>query len=136
MTPPDLDIVLNGLGHGTPASAFESDHLEFKEPADSVKKTLTILAEAAVCLSNAEGGVIVLGVRDDASTRSEVLVGADARQYPTDQVRRGIFERTAPPLTLIVEERLIDGVRLVVVRVPAGVAIHSTSAGLATRRLG
>ncbi len=34
------------------------------------------------------------------------------------------------------EERLIDGVRLVVLRVPAGVTIHSTSAALATRRPG
>jgi ATP-dependent DNA helicase RecG len=133
---PDLDIVLNSLGHGTPASAFESDHLEFKEPADSVKKTLAILAETAVCLSNAEGGIIVLGVRDDATTRGDALVGVDARHYPTDHIRRGIFERTAPPLTLLAEERLVDGVRLVILRVPAGVTIHSTSAGLATRRLG
>src|SRR5215471_7952003 len=136
MALPDLEVVLADLGHGIPASAFESDHLEFKEPAETVKKTLAILAETAVCLSNAEGGLIVLGINDRATGRAEALVGAPASRYPLDDVRRGIFERTAPPLTLIAEERLVDGVRLVVLRVPAGLAIHATSAGLATRRMG
>ncbi len=97
MMPPDLDVVLGNLGYGTPASSFESDHLEFKEPADSVKKTLTMLAETAVCLSNAEGGVIVLGVNDKATHRAGALVGAAQGDYPIDQVRRGIFDRTARP---------------------------------------
>jgi ATP-dependent DNA helicase RecG len=116
--PTYLDTALDGLGRGRPASAFESDHLEFKEPAESVKKTLSILAETAVCLSNAEGGVIVLGVNDKATRRPDALVGASAAQYPLDEVRRGVFDRTAPPLTLIAEERLVESARLVVLHGP------------------
>src|SRR5205807_4825533 len=40
------------------------------------------------------------------------------------------------PLTLMVGEQFVGGVRLVVIQVPPGVAIHSTAAGLATRRFG
>jgi ATP-dependent DNA helicase RecG len=133
MTPfPDLDEVLADVGRGAAAT----DHLDFKEPAESIKRTLAILAEAAVCFANAEGGAIVLGVNDKARTRTEALVGADIRHYPADEIRRAVYERTRPPLTLIVEERLVDGTRLVVLRVPAGVTIHSTSDGRALRRLG
>ena len=80
MPGPNLDAVLDDLGRGLPASAFESDHLEFKEAADSVKKTLGILAETAVCLSNADGGLIVLGVNDKATDRHSALVRFPAKR--------------------------------------------------------
>lgn len=132
----ELDDALAGIAGGAPAADFESDQLDFKEPADSVKRTLAILAEAAVCFANADGGTIVLGVNDKARTPREALVGADAGRYSATEVRRGIYERTQPPLTLIVEERLVEGTRLLVLRVPAGVTIHSTSDGRSVRRLG
>jgi ATP-dependent DNA helicase RecG len=131
---PDIDEVLQKLGNGVTAGDLEGQQLDFKEPAKSPKDTLVMLADAAVCFANADGGRIVLGVNDKAKTRTKALVGASA-DYTSDLIRRGVFDRTSPPLTLVVNERLEDGVRLLIVDVPPGVAPHSNSAGLATRRL-
>lgn len=132
---PDLDKVLEKLGKdGLTGGDLEGQQLDFKQPARSPKETLNLLADAAVCFANAEGGRIVLGVHDKAKTRQKALVGVPA-DYSPDLIRRGVFDRTAPPLTLIVNERIEDGSRLLIIDVPPGVAPHSNSSGLATRRL-
>lgn len=132
---PDLDDVLSRLGKGISAGDLEGQQLDFKVPARSAKETLKILADAAVCFANADGGRIVLGVDDKAKERRAAFVGVPA-DYTPELVRKGVFDRTSPPLTLAVNERLEDGSRLLVIDVPPGVAPHSNSAGLATRRLG
>jgi ATP-dependent DNA helicase RecG len=132
----DLDTVLESVGRQRAAAEFESSYLDFKQPGATPKATFATLADAAVCFSNADGGVIVLGVNDKATKRHEALVGAEERHLSVEAIRRGIFERTRPPLTLMVLDRMVDGVRLVLIHVPPGVAIHSNTAGLATRRLG
>jgi ATP-dependent DNA helicase RecG len=132
---PNIEEVLAKLQDGIAASELEGQQLDFKEAAGNVKATLAILADAAVCFANADGGRIVLGVNDKAKTRMKALVGISA-DYTSEVVRRGVFDRTSPPLTLVVDERLEDGNRLLVIDVPPGVAPHSNSGGLATRRLG
>lgn len=77
----------------------------------------------------------MLGVRDKATERRAALVGVPL-DYSPEVVQRAIFDRTAPPLTLVVNEHSEDGARLLVLDVPPGVAIHSTTDGRATRRLG
>jgi ATP-dependent DNA helicase RecG len=133
--PPSLDDVLSKLGNGVAAGDLEGQQLEFKQAAKSPKETFRLLADAAVCFANADGGRIVLGVHDKAKERQKALVGVSP-EYTPDLVRRAVFDRTSPPLTLVVSERLEDGSRLLIVDVPPGVAPHSNSAGLATRRLG
>jgi ATP-dependent DNA helicase RecG len=128
------DIVAR-IGHGEPASAFESQILDFKRPGRSAKETLELLADAAVCFANAQGGTIVLGVDDKATTRESALVGVEPA-LSIDAVRRGIFERTRPNLTVSAEEHSIDGVRLLVLTVVEGIELYSNARGLATRRLG
>lgn len=131
-----LDSILAGLGSGTAARELESEWLDFKEPAADVKSTLNELAATAVCFANsARGGTIVLGVRDKPVDRGEALVGASL-VYSVEMVRKGVFDRTKPPLTPFAREHEVDGVRLVVIEVPPGVAVHSTADGRATRRLG
>jgi ATP-dependent DNA helicase RecG len=132
---PDLEEVLAKLGNGVSAGDLEGQQLDFKEPAKTPKDTLKLLADAAVCFANADGGRIVLGVNDKAKDRRSALVGV-AAEYTPELVRKGVFDRTSPPLTLAIAERLEEGSRLLVVDVPPGVAPHSNSAGLATRRLG
>ncbi len=132
---PDLDEILSKLGDGVSAGDLESQQLDFKEPARSPKETFKLVADAAVCFANADGGRIVLGVNDKAKDRDKALVGVVA-DYTPELIRRAVFERTAPPLTLVVNEHLEDGRRLLVIDVPPGVAPHSNAAGLATRRLG
>jgi ATP-dependent DNA helicase RecG len=132
---PDIDEVLSKLGNGVCAGDLEGQQLDFKEPARSPKDTLALLADAAVCFANAEGGRIVLGVKDKTRTRRDALVGVPL-DYTSDLIRKGVFDRTSPALTLVVNERLEDGNRLLIIDVPPGVTPHSNSAGLATKRLG
>lgn len=131
----ELTDILARVGKGGAASDFESQTLDFKEPARSPKETLSSLADAAVCSANADGGTIVLGVRDKATSRPEALVGAGS-VFSLDAVRRGIFERTRPEITVSAEEQHEDGVRMVVITMLPGIAPHSTAKGLATRRVG
>lgn len=123
------------VGTVGPASEFESQHLDFKQPADSVRRTLELLADAAVCFANAQGGTVVLGVDDKATTRSEALVGVSP-DLSLDVIRKGIFERTRPNLTVSAREHVEDGVRLVILSVIEGIELYANAKGLATRRLG
>ena len=125
---------LSALLAGARAADLEHDQLDFKEPAAEAKATLKILADAAVCFTNALGGDVVLGVNDKAAGRAAVVGVPPA--MTVDGIRRGIFERTRPQLTCFVEERSLAGHRLVVVSVPPGVGAHANSSGTATRRLG
>ncbi|MEV7964866.1 ATP-binding protein [Sphaerisporangium sp. NPDC088356] len=123
------------VGQGVTADALETEALDFKMVADSPKSTLNLLADALVCFVNARGGTVVLGVDDKAITRDLALRGVPM-SYSVDLIRKGIFDRTRPPLTAFVNEKIIDGVRLILITVPQGVMPHSNAAGLATRRLG
>lgn len=130
----DTRLALDLLASGRTARELENERLDFKEPPPEVKACLRLLADAAVCFANAEGGDVVLGVSDSISG-SGALVGVPPA-LSLDVVRRGIFERTRPQLTCIVEEIVRTGQRLVVISVPKGVAPHSNASGTATRRLG
>lgn len=123
------------VGVAAPADDLETATLDFKEVDKSPKATFNLLSDALVCFANAEGGTVVLGVNDKARDRADALRGVP-ESYTADSVRKGVFDRTRPPITPFVEDVVVDGVRLLLVSVPPGVAPHSNAAGLATRRLG
>jgi ATP-dependent DNA helicase RecG len=131
----ELLRLLKRVASPQPASFFESQVLEFKQPKRTVKETLTLLADAAVCFANADGGTLVFGVNDKATKREEAFVGLKD-DYAVDVIRRGIFDRTSPSITTIAYEVEQEDQRVIAINVPAGVLPHSNSAGLATRRLG
>ncbi|MFF3225004.1 DNA glycosylase AlkZ-like family protein [Nocardia suismassiliense] len=90
------------------------------------------LVEAAVCMTNGEGGVLIIGVEDDGR-----VTGAAPRHGDTTDPRRIdalVAGRTVPLLqtcTTVVE---LDGVAVIVVEVPKSTRIVGTSAGLYVRR--
>ncbi|WP_327580929.1 putative DNA binding domain-containing protein [Nonomuraea sp. NBC_00507] len=131
----EADAALAMLGQGVTADSLETDTLDFKLVANSPKASLNMLADALVCFVNARGGTVILGIDDKATDRERALRGVPPN-YTVDLIRKGIFDRTSPPITAFVSERYIDGVRIVLVTVPQGVMPHSNAAGLATRRLG
>jgi ATP-dependent DNA helicase RecG len=131
----ELDEVLPLVGTAATANDFESETLDFKRVTGSFKETLALLADAAVCFANARGGTIVLGIDDKAQDRAGAMIGVDF-SYTIDIIRRGIFDRTSPPLTVFADERVEEGTRLVVIGIPAGVQFVSSTGGTTTRRLG
>jgi ATP-dependent DNA helicase RecG len=125
------------------ASENEQQWLDFKETPDTAlpeeirakrnmgkarKEFLGLIAETAACFANAQGGVIVLGVRDAAPTRAEAIRGVPA-DYSPEGVRLAVYGGTNPPLTVTVHERTVDGQRLLLVDVPIGAVVHATTAG-------
>lgn len=133
--PPDIDRILPRLGQGEPASSLESQQLDFKRVGRTPKESLQILADAAVCFANADGGRIILGIDDRATSWNDVFVGVPL-DYSIEMIRRGIFDRTDPSITPLIAERTVNDVRILVLDIPQGVLPHSNSAGTATRRIG
>uniref|UniRef100_Q3ASU5 Putative transcriptional regulator n=1 Tax=Chlorobium chlorochromatii (strain CaD3) TaxID=340177 RepID=Q3ASU5_CHLCH len=102
----------------------EDSFTQFKENIFDSKK----LAEEFVAFSNAEGGVILLGVNDKRE-----LVGLDnADIHRLNQlISNTANENVKPPIYPLVEHEIIDGKQLLIVRVRKGYAKpYATSSGV------
>lgn len=120
-----------------PADAIESDTVECKgwDPAPAAReRQLRELRETVVCLANARGGVILLGVADRKRSRLAAIQGA-GRLDPLE-LRRRIYDGTSPHILVDVEELVEPEGRLLVVRVPRGLPPHTTSEGVGKIRVG
>jgi len=116
------------------ADQLESEVLDFKRWTDA-KKSLSEAVQMAVCFANANGGVMVFGVKDDVRGRSKAITGCE--RYDLDIWQRGIYERTKPNLSVEVAELAVSEGVLLLVRVPKGPAPpYGTSAGLYQVRVG
>ncbi|MFF9311136.1 RNA-binding domain-containing protein [Streptomyces sp. NPDC014748] len=143
MVPLDAaDSALASIGDGWDADRSEHGALDFKETPDTSgdtgknarKKFHELLAETAVCFANSEGGAIVIGVKDRAPDRASALPGVPSKYTPEELVD-AIFERTSPAITCRPVVREVDGVRIIVLLVPKGSGVHSTSLGVYKIRL-
>jgi ATP-dependent DNA helicase RecG len=127
----DVRVALDAIYGGALPADLESEQLDFKQVGRSQTDTLGNLAEAAACFANARGGSLVVGVKDrtpgpDAFVRCELTVA---------DVRRAIFERVEPPLTVDVEPLVHAGGECLVISVPQGATLHSYK-GRSTERVG
>ena len=129
MDPAVSQALADVLG-GKRASELESATLDFKTVGRSLPDTLKDLAEAAMCFANSQGGVIVVGVRDDASGEA-AFVGSELD--PTRTVGR-IYELTEPGLIVIAEAADFLNTTLTVITVPRSPDIHQVR-GRATERI-
>jgi ATP-dependent DNA helicase RecG len=122
---------------GEPVDALESETLEFKawnprpEARDSQFRDLR---ETVVCLANARGGTIVLGVADRKRTRREAIHGVGA--LAADDVRGSVYRGTDPHILVDVEELVEPEGRLLALRVPRGLPPHTTTEGVGKIRVG
>jgi ATP-dependent DNA helicase RecG len=119
------------------ADALEAQDLDFKEwPADH-RHAVRVAVDMAVCMANGGGGTVVLGVRDRVVGRAQAIVGVPAAAE-THQLKRDIYERTAPKLTPeVLELPVPEGTgRLLVMQVHGGLPPYTTTAGAGTVRRG
>ena len=116
---------------GTPADTLEGQRLEFKT-GSSVRDELTKIAEAAACLANADGGLVIVGVRDRPGG-PDALVGA---QSTVDGIVRHLVDAVNPPLTVGVNTGAIDGIDIIAINVIRGVRVHALSDGQVKARYG
>ncbi|MFN3690515.1 MAG: RNA-binding domain-containing protein, partial [Fimbriimonadales bacterium] len=125
------------------ASELETETLEFKEWSrewehgeSGRRKFYRMLAEYAVCFANHRGGALVLGVKERAKGRAQAITGCGA--YNLHELRARVYDLTDPHILVEVEELLIDdlGARLLIVHIPQGVGVHTTTDGVAKMRVG
>lgn len=119
------------------ADSLEAQDLDFKEwPADD-RQAVRMAVDMAVCMANGGGGTVVLGVRDRVVGRMQAIVGVPPKAEP-HQLKRDIYERTAPKLTPEVQELQVpEGTgRLLVMQVHGGLPPYTTTAGAGTLRRG
>jgi ATP-dependent DNA helicase RecG len=119
---------------GEPADALETETLEFKAWEADPRARARTLRETAVCLANAKGGTIVLGVADRARTRREAILGVSG--YDVAAIRRAIYDGTDPHILVEVEELVVPEGTLLLVHVPRGLPPHTTTDGVAKVRVG
>lgn len=125
-----LSEILSELDRGTSGDSLEGPELDFKTEKPDFKATAVDLAEAAVCLANASGGRILLGVTDrPVGGTSFVGTGLDPAA-----LRAKIHELTKPNLTLTITPVVYGGVTLLDIQVPEGLEVYSTSKGVYFKR--
>ena len=128
----ELAHALSRISEGRLAADLESETLDFKEDERSPRETMKLMAEAAACFANADGGVVVLGVRDQAAGAA-ALVGTE---FDAHSIKQGIHANTEPSLLVDVLTFSCQGVELVAVTVPAGVELHADTSGRIKHRVG
>lgn len=126
----DWQVAVGQIVAGDTADSLESATLDFKRQGRSRDDAVRGLAETAACFANANGGVLVVGVRDRPGG-PDAVEGTD---LVADLVLRRIYELTTPHLTVEVLEHTVSGRRLLIVRVPRSPEVHQVD-GRATRRV-
>jgi ATP-dependent DNA helicase RecG len=102
----------------------ENMTVEFK--SDRGPLTDDDLIQAVVCLANAQGGVLLVGVEDNGAVTG---LHETHRTHPS-QLAAFVASRTVPPLTISASfEDLPGGMQVAVLRVPAGLQPVATSDG-------
>lgn len=122
---------------GEPADSLESETLECKgwEASPAARdRCFRELREAVVCLANARGGLILLGIADRKRTRQDAIHGVGSLNV--DEVRRNVYSGTDPPILVEAEELIEPEGRLLVVSVPRGIPPHTTTDGVGKIRVG
>ena len=134
-----LADIRNLLAHldGSPADSLESETVEFKPwiTARNARKSQTrTLREATVALANARGGFVVLGVADQKKTRAEAIHGVG--DLDSEGLRRDIYDGTDPHILVDIEPIEEPEGRVLVIRIPRGLGLHTTTDGVARIRVG
>lgn len=105
----------------------ESFTCEFKSDAKCLSDK--DLIEAVVCMANAQGGEIYLGVEDDGK-----VTGLHTNHQQLDSLAALIANRTQPTINVKVESIRIDALHVAKITVPVSATPVATNDGLIKRR--
>lgn len=129
----DAEVVdlLNQIAHkNRSAHSLETQLVDFKSDGRSMKDLCSDLAEASVCFANADGGTLIVGVRDTPGGPEAI----EGTQVEPDKLRSRIYDLTAPNLLVTVRLIEYEGSRIGVVEVPEGLEVYSTRQGAFRQR--
>ncbi len=85
------------------AGDLESQDLEFKQWIDkSMRDSVSMVVDAAVCMANGGGGTVVLGVSDNAKGRQKAIVGIP-NEVDANLLKKAVYDKTDPKITPVFE---------------------------------
>lgn len=119
---------------GRRADELESETLEFKRWEPNLKQLHRLLREEAVCLANARGGTIILGIHDKGRSRKAAIQGVG--EYDIPGLRRAIYDGTDPHILADIEELIEPEGTLLLIHIPKGLPPHTTTDGVSRIRVG
>jgi len=133
----DIRMLLNELDSKT-ADELEDQDLDFKELKGlSIKGTLELVIEVAVCMANGGGGTVVFGVNDREIGRLRAIPGVP-HEVDINRLRKAVYESTDPKITPVFEElSVLEGSgRLLVMQIHPGFPPYTDTSGKGKVRIG
>lgn len=133
----EVEKLLDELDSHT-ADDLEGQDLEFKQWNErSMRDSLGIVVEAAICMANGEGGTVVFGVADKVIGRQQAILGVPDK-VDVNLLRIAVYDKTDPKITPFFEElRVPEGTgRLLVMQVRGGLQPYTDTSGTGTVRVG
>jgi ATP-dependent DNA helicase RecG len=134
---PDILRLLGELDRQS-AGSLEDQDLDFKQwITRSLKDSVALVVETAVCMANGGGGTVVFGVDDHAVGRAAAIPGVPP-EVDVNRLKKAVYDGTDPKLTPVFEElRVPEGTgRLLVMQVYPGIPPYTDTAGGAKIRIG
>lgn len=126
-----ISVALIAISTGANADSQEGQVIDFKSDSADPRKMGGILAKAAACFANGDGGSIVLGVLNKISGTAAF----EGTGYVADWCRQRIYELVTPSLITEAEAFTFSGKTLVHIQVFRGIDVHEFD-GRYFRRLG
>ena len=120
------------------ADDLEDQDLDFKRwDESSMRASIRMAVDMAVCMANGGGGSVVFGVADRVVGRSEAILGVPP-EVDANRLKLAVYDGTDPRLTPEFEElRVPEGTgRLIVMQVQRGMPPYTDKAGRGTIRIG
>ncbi|MDO5730444.1 ATP-binding protein, partial [Corynebacterium sphenisci] len=143
--PRHIRDALDAIWQGTRGAALETSVLDFKEdpamaahgpkpPREPEDTVFRVLTRECICFATGSDGEahVVLGVADKLSG-AEAFTGT---AMDPEDIDKKVFNNSRPNLRVETREHEYRGVRLLVTRIPEGLALYAGTDGAATRRVG
>ena len=121
-----------------PANALEDQDLDFKEWIPrSMKDSVALVVEMAICMANGGGGTVVFGVNEKATGRARAILGVPP-EVDVNRLKKAVYDSTDPKLTPVFEGLLVpEGTgRVLVMQIHPGIPPYTDTAGRGKVRIG
>jgi ATP-dependent DNA helicase RecG len=131
--PEELLDQIDRLDHET-ADDIESETLEIKSKPRGRDELKRWLVEMAVCFANQRGGCLLVGISDRTKGREKAIAGIG--DVSLRGLERDVYSSTDPHILIEIEELRVPEGTLLAAHIPKGIPPHTTSAGVASMRIG
>ena len=111
----------------------ETTTVEFKSwiKARNLKEIISLAVDELIAFANNKGGTVYFGVEDEPIE----VTGCD-RNYDSQRIIEGIYDKTRPPLFTEIEDFEYDGKLVIAISVKSDGKTYTTTDGRCLKRLG